>query len=81
MKEETMKKAKASTKRRTVEMRAEYDFTGGVRGKYVDKYRAGTNVVLLDPELVEAFPDSKSVNDALRALVAIASRKETRKRA
>jgi len=62
-------------------MRAEYDFTGGVRGKYVDKYRAGTNVVLLDPELVEAFPDSKSVNDALRALVAIASRKETRKRA
>jgi len=61
-------------------MRPEYDFSGGVRGKYVDQYRAGTNVVLLDPELVEAFPDSKSVNDALRALVEIAVRKEARKR-
>jgi hypothetical protein len=62
-------------------MRAEYDFSGGVRGKYVDRYRQGTNVVLLDPELAEAFPDSKSVNDALRALVAIATRTEARKRA
>jgi hypothetical protein len=55
-------------------MRPEYDFSDGVRGKYVAKY-------LLDPELLEAFPDSKSVNDALRALVAIAVRKEARKRA
>jgi hypothetical protein len=47
----------------------------------VDRYRQGNNVVLLDPELAEAFPDSKSVNDALRALVAIAVRAETRKRA
>ena len=62
-------------------MRAEYDFSGGVRGKYVDGYRRGNNVVLLDPELAEAFPDSKSVNDALRSLVAIATRAETRKRA
>jgi hypothetical protein len=38
-------------------------------------------VVLLDPEVAEAFPDSKSVNDALRALVAIAARAESRKRA
>jgi hypothetical protein len=51
-----------------------YDFSGGVRGKYVDRYRQGTNVVLIDPELVEAFPDSKSVNDALRGLVAILKR-------
>jgi hypothetical protein len=62
-------------------MRAEYDFSGGVRGKYVDRYRRGTNVVLLDPEVAEAFPDSKSVNDALRALVAIATRAQARKRA
>jgi hypothetical protein len=61
-------------------MRAEYDFSNGVRGKYVDRYRCGTNVVLLDPELVEAFPDSKSVNDALRALVEIAARAEARRR-
>ena len=60
-------------------MRAEYDFSGGVRGKYVDRYRRGTNVVLLDPELAEAFPDSKSVNDALRALLAVATRAERRK--
>jgi hypothetical protein len=61
-------------------MRAEYDFSGGVRGKYVDRYRRGTNVVLLDPALADAFPDSKSVNDALRALLAVATRSE-RKRA
>ena len=62
-------------------MRAEYDFSAGVRGKYVGRYRRGTNVVVLDPEVAEAFPDSKSVNNALRALVAIASRAEARKRA
>ena len=60
-------------------MRAEYDFSGGVRGKYVERYRRGTNVVLLDPELAEAFPDSKSVNDALRALLVVATRAERRK--
>ena len=72
---------KPPSKRRTPEMRAEYDFSGGVRGKYVDRYRQGTNVVLLDPELADAFPDSKSVNDALRALVAISARADIRKRA
>ena len=61
-------------------MRPEYDFSDGVRGKYTGMYRAGTNVNVLDPELAEVFPDSKSVNDALRALVAAATRKETRKR-
>ena len=71
---------KAPTKRRSSEMKAEYDFSNGVRGKYAGRYAQGTNVVLLDPELAAAFPDSKSVNDALRALVAIAERAETRKR-
>ena len=80
MKDATMKK-KSPSKRRTREMREEYDFSGGVRGNYTDRYRAGTNVVLLDPELVHAFPDSKSVNDALRALVVIAARAENRRRA
>ena len=72
---------KTPSKPRVREMRAEYDFSGGVRGKYVNRYREGTNLVLLDPELAAAFPDSKSVNDALRALVTIATRAETRKRA
>ena len=71
---------KAPTKRRTSEMRAEYDFSTGVRGAYAQAYRKGTNVALLDPDVAAAFPDSKSVNDALRALVAIAERAETRKR-
>jgi hypothetical protein len=78
MKDAVMKKA--PSKRTATGMRAEYDFSGGIRGKYVDRYRRGTKVVLLDPELAEAFPDSKAVNDALRALLAIATRAETRKR-
>ena len=61
-------------------MRPESDFSGGVRGKYVERYRSGTNVVLLDPEIASAFPDSAAVNDALRALLAIAKRTGERKR-
>ena len=54
------------------DLRPEYDFaqmSGGVRGKYVERYRAGTNVVLLDPDVAAAFPDAKAVNDALRKLL------------
>jgi hypothetical protein len=76
----------ATTKKRrskgvAPQMRAEYDFSGGVRGKYADRYRRGVNVVLLEPELAAAFPDSKSVNDALRALIEIAERTSHWKRA
>ena len=55
------------------DMRPEYDFSrmkGGVRGKYVDRYREGTNLVLLDPDVAAAFPDAKAVNEALRLLLA-----------
>ena len=62
-----------------VEMRPEYDFSGGVRGKYLNRYLAGTNVILLEPELISAFPDSGSVNDALRALLSIANRARTKR--
>ena len=54
------------------DLRPEYDFSqmkGGVRGKYVERYRQGTNLVLLDPDVAEAFPDAKAVNDALRLLL------------
>ena len=54
------------------DLRPEYDFSqmkGGVRGKYVDRYREGTNLVLLDPDVAAAFPDAKAVNDALRQLL------------
>lgn len=54
------------------DLRPEYDFSqmsGGVRGKYVERYREGTNVVLLDADVAAAFPDAKAVNDALRSLL------------
>ena len=50
----------------------EYDFSKGVRGKYAERYAAGSNVVVLSPDVAELFPDSQSVNEALRALVRIA---------
>jgi hypothetical protein len=54
------------------EMRPEYDFSGGVRGKYYKQYTEGTNVVLLEPDVAEVFRDSESVNQALRVLISIA---------
>jgi 3-dehydroquinate dehydratase len=53
-------------------LRAEYDFTTGVRGAHHHAYLAGTNVVLLDPDVAAVFHDSVAVNDALRMLVRIA---------
>ncbi len=55
------------------DMRPEYDFRGGVRGKYYKEYMKGTNVVLLDPDVSAVFPDSESVNQALRVLIKAAS--------
>ena len=52
------------------ELRSEYAFRGGVRGKYVERYRQGTNIVVLDPDVADEFRDSQSVNAALRALLA-----------
>lgn len=52
-------------------MLKEYDFSGGVRGKYAKRYARGTNIVLLEPDVATTFPDSKSVNQILRALSAI----------
>jgi len=52
-------------------MRAEYDFSKGVRGVTAKRYREGTNVVVIDPEVRDVFPDSESVNAALRALAPV----------
>jgi hypothetical protein len=54
------------------EMRPEYDFSHGVRGKHYEAYRAGTNVVFLDSDVAQAFGDSASVNQALRLLLQLA---------
>ena len=61
------------------ELRPEYDFTqmkGGVRGKYVERYRKGTNLVLLDPDVAQAFPNDEAVNEALRLLMQVAQRQQ-----
>ena len=60
-------------------MRDEYDFKDGERGKFAKRYKDGSNLVLLDPEVAKHFPDSKSVNKALMALITsgkVSTRKE-----
>jgi hypothetical protein len=59
------------------ELRPEYDLVklkGRVRGKYLARYKAGTNLVLLSPDVAKYFPDEKSVNTALRVLIEVAKR-------
>ena len=53
------------------DMLDEYDFSGGVRGKYVNRFEEGSSVVVLDPDVARVFTDSESVNQALRALAGI----------
>lgn len=63
---------KATAKKTNDDLRPEYDLSrlkGGVRGKYYRQATAGTNLVLVEPELAEIFPDTESVNRALRLLV------------
>jgi hypothetical protein len=67
---------KKTTARKSNGLRREYDLTkltGGVRGKYYRRYSEGTNLVLLDADIADAFPDAKAVNEALRVLVNVAS--------
>ncbi len=54
------------------EMRPEYDFSNGVRGKHYQAYQQGTNVVLLEPDIAEVFKNSEAVNHALRMLLDLA---------
>ena len=56
------------------DMLEEYDFSGGVRGKYAKRYAKGTNVVVIDPDVAKYFPDHESVNESLRGLVSIIER-------
>jgi hypothetical protein len=67
---------------RTDELRREYDLSKlgkGVRGKYLARFRSGTNLVLLSPDVAEHFPDERSVNAALRTLIEL--KKSPRRRA
>lgn len=63
---------KADAKEHEDDLRPEYDFAklqGAVRGKYLERYRAGTNLALLAPDLRAAFPTDEDVNQALRSLL------------
>ena len=73
-----MKKAKVKQQVREADqdtMRPEYDFSKGKRGVTAARYREGTNVIVLDPSLLDVFPDSDAVNEALRALAPVLRRR------
>lgn len=80
-----MKKSKAKTGNRTIDedtMRSEYDFSKAVRGVTAARYAEGTNVVLLDRDVAEIFPNARAVNEALRTFARLTkpvSRTRTRK--
>jgi len=69
------------SKNKEDELRPEYDLTEllkhAVRGKYADRYKAGTNLVLLAPDVARAFPDEQAVNDALRLVMQLAKIPDT----
>jgi hypothetical protein len=74
---------KTEKRKPRVEMKLEYDLSklrGRVRGKYAARYAAGTNLVLLSPDVAEHFPDDRSVNSALRRLIRSARRPVRRTR-
>ena len=63
---------KSHRKPEDTEMRAEYDFSTGIRGKYYKRFMKGANVVVLDPDVAKVFTSSKQVNDVLRTISKIA---------
>ena len=67
-------KKKNEKQKRGDELRREYDLSklkGGIRGKYTERFNAGTNLVLLSPDVAEYFSDDQSVNKALRKLIRV----------
>jgi hypothetical protein len=73
-------KTGAERKPRVAEMRAEYDFSSGERGKYAKRFRRGGTLVLLDPDIADAFPTGADVNRALRAILEAAPKRAPRRR-
>ena len=62
------------------ELRVEYDFaqmSGGSQGKYADRCHSETNIVMLDPDVAQAFPTDAAVNEALRLLLQVAQRQQS----
>ena len=67
-------KTKRTSKKEVDTMRPEYDFSHAVRGVTAARYAEGSNVVVIDPDVVKVFPNAAAVNDALRALAGIVER-------
>lgn len=61
--------SKVERKDKDIDMRPHYDFSGGVRGKYVRRFAGTCTVVELEPDIAEAFPDADSVNTTLREVL------------
>ena len=61
------------------EMRAEYDFSNAVRNPYAARYAAGSNIVVLEPDVAAQFPNSASVNEALRSLASVIAGRTSKK--
>ncbi|HYN02068.1 MAG TPA: hypothetical protein VE359_06460 [Vicinamibacteria bacterium] len=59
------------------DMRAEYDFSNAVRGKYYERFKASSNVIVLDPDVSKVFPNAAAVNQALRVLASVARARVT----
>ena len=74
-----MKKASKPRKTSDPDMLPEYDFSGGQRGKYAQRFARGSNVVVIDPDMARLFPNAESVNRALRACAAIIRLRTPRK--
>ena len=81
MSEGNMKKQNKSKARSSDQMRPEYDFSKGVRGKHAARYAAGSNVVVLAPDVASQFQTADDVNETLRAVAKLVERRRKRQTA
>ena len=81
MSEDNMKKQNKRKARSSDQMRPEYDFSKGVRGKHATRYAAGSNVVVLAPDVASQFQTADDVNETLRAVAKLVERRRKRQTA
>jgi hypothetical protein len=81
MSEGNMKKQNKRKARSSDQMRPEYDFSKGVRGKHATRYAAGSNVVVLAPDVASQFQTADDVNETLRAVAKLVERRRKRQTA
>ncbi len=76
-----MKKKRRGRRRRNEDdtLRADYDFSGAARGVTAARYTQGTNIAVIDPQVLDVFPDGRTVNETLRALAPVLRRRHLRR--